>query len=148
MKKFVLFLAIFIANNILAQEKDDSTFFFKLPENTIFNVDEEPTFPGGINELIKFLSDNINYPQKALDMGIEGKCYIKFTIDTVGNVIEVSTLRGVPECLECDEEAMRVIKLTSGKWTPAIQNGKHVNYNYMTPITYKCRGRRKIKKNK
>jgi periplasmic protein TonB len=98
-------------------------------------VDEEPVFGG--EGLKRFLVDNIKYPQIAKETGIEGKCYISFVIDKTGNISNVTVAKGIRGCPECDKEAVRVLKLSQGKWKPARINGVPVKYRYMIPVEYK-----------
>ncbi|MCH5719985.1 energy transducer TonB [Niabella hibiscisoli] len=49
---------------------------------------------------------------------------VQFIIDKEGNVTDVKTI-GKKAGYGMDEEAVRVIK-KSGKWKPAIQNGREV----------------------
>jgi len=56
---------------------------------------------------------------------------VQFVVDKEGNVSDVQAVEG-PEALRA--EAVRVIK-KSGKWTPAIQNGRKVNSYKIQPIT-------------
>lgn len=96
-------------------------------------VDEEPIFEG---DLKKFLAKNIIYPKNAISNEIEGKCYISFVIDINGDISNLNIAKGIPNCTECDQEAIRVIKLTQGKWTAAKVDGKYVKSRYMIPIQY------------
>ncbi len=68
----------------------------------------------------------MHYPQEAADLGIDGKCYLSFTVNTDGSVGDVKVLRGVPNCPECDKEAVRFMK-NLPVWTPATVAGKPVN---------------------
>ena len=100
-------------NNFITDE--DTTVF-------LFNkIDKKPKFPGGIEQLLKYLSENIKYPKTAKDAGIQGKVYISFVINKNGEVTDVKAIKGVSK--ELDEEAIRVIS-TMPNWSPGIQNGK------------------------
>ena len=68
-------------------------------------------------------------------MGIEGKVLVQFTIDEVGNIKDIKVLQGLLK--ELDNEAIRVIKLMSGKWNPGKQGGKAVKTTMVLPITFK-----------
>lgn len=100
-------------------------------------VDEDPAYAGGINGFRQFLASNIQYPQIAVDQGIEGKCYVSFVVDKNGSISNVAVAKGIRGCPECDKEAVRVIKLTQGKWGAAKVNGKPVKYKYMQVVEYK-----------
>ena len=57
-----------------------------------------------------------------MDNEIQGSVMVQFIVDKEGNVSNVEAVSG-PE--ELREEAIRVIK-KSGKWNPAVQNGRQV----------------------
>lgn len=100
-------------------------------------VEEQAEFPGGMAALKAYLANNIKYPEVALEMGIGGKCYLKFVVSTSGNISNVKVVKGVPDCKECDEEAMRVVRAMPN-WAPAKNNGKAVNSYYNLPVTFKA----------
>jgi len=103
-------------------------------ENTFILVESMPEFTGGQKALDAFLVSNLRYPKSAKDAGITGKVYVGFLIDKAGNVTNVKVLRGIGG--GCDEEAVRVIKLTSGKWKPGKQQGKPVKVTMTIPIQF------------
>lgn len=99
-------------------------------------VDEPASFPGGKEALLKYLSENVVYPQVAKDVGISGKVYLKFVVSEQGNISNVKVMRGLPDCKECDQEAIRVVRKMP-KWIPGKNNGKAVNSYYNLPIVFK-----------
>lgn len=107
----------------------------KKPEIFTF-VDEPAEFPGGMAALRKFLGENLNYPQTAVELEIEGKCYLQFVVSSQGNISNVNVQRGVPDCPECDKEAIRVVK-SMPKWKAGKNAGKEVNSTFNLPITFK-----------
>jgi len=56
-------------------------------------------------------------------------------VNADGSVSDVSILRGIGG--GCDEEAVRVIKLTSKKWKPGKQSGKASVIQMILPIKFK-----------
>jgi periplasmic protein TonB len=107
------------------------------PSEKIYEfVDEPADFPGGRQALMKYLSDNIIYPESAQKNGIQGKCYFQFVVTDSGKVENVKLKKGVPDCPECDKEALRVIKKMP-LWTPGKINGKNVNSLFSIPVTFK-----------
>ncbi|MEA5100311.1 MAG: energy transducer TonB [Bacteroidales bacterium] len=100
----------------------------------IFTVVEDPTeFPGGKDSLNKFISDNIIYPQEALDKGIEGKVYITFVVEKDGSINDIKIIRDIG--YGCGEEAKRIVKLMP-KWKPAKQRGKFVRQQFVLPVNF------------
>lgn len=99
-------------------------------------VDESAEYPGGMAEMRKYLAENIKYPQTAVEMGYEGKTYLKFIVSENGNISNVKVVKGVTDCPECDAEATRVVK-NMPKWTPGKVNGKAVNSTFSIPVVFK-----------
>lgn len=103
-------------------------------EQEIFQIVEEmPSYPGGEQKLMAYLSNNIKYPQIAKESGIKGRVFVSFVVEPDGSVSNVKVLRGIGG--GCDEEAMRVVK-SMPKWKPGKQRGKAVRVSYMLPINF------------
>jgi protein TonB len=104
-------------------------------EDEVFvTVEEMPVFPGGDLELIRFIANNVDYPEQAREANIQGKVYVRFCVTSKGNVDKVSIARGVHSLL--DEEAMRVVKKLP-KWIPGKQRGVPVSVWYTVPINFR-----------
>ena len=107
-------------------------------------VDEVPIFPGceGVdkaeqlacfNEKINaHIKKNFKYPEAALDLGIEGRVSITFTIDQKGFISSLQ-MRGPSTILE--KEAERIISKLP-QMTPGKQGGKPVRVPYSLPINF------------
>ncbi len=100
-------------------------------------VEKMPEPEGGISSFHKYIAENIRYPDSARVKGISGKVFLKFIVDTTGKITDVTTLKGVPDCPECDEEAMRVVRSYPARWKPGTQGGKAVRVYYNLPISFK-----------
>lgn len=106
------------------------------PSNdSIFQIVEVmPEFPGGVDKMVDYLSNNIKYPEEAKEKGISGRVFINFVIEKDGSVNEAKVMRGIGG--GCDEEALRVVKAMP-KWKPGMMKGKPVRVSYMLPINFK-----------
>ena len=61
----------------------------------VFTVCEKmPEYPGGQQELMKYLSRNIKYPQTARDTEVMGKVFVRFLVNKEGAVVDASVLKG------------------------------------------------------
>ncbi len=96
-------------------------------------VEQMPEFPGGNEELMKFLHKNVQYPQMARETGIQGTVYLQFVVEPNGAISNVKVLRGIGG--GCDEEAIRVAKSMPG-WKPGKQNGQSVRVFFQIPIKF------------
>jgi len=110
----------------------------EVEEQQIFMVVENaPAFPGGDAARMKFLQDNIKYPQMARESGIQGTVYVTFVVERSGAVTDVKILRGIGG--GCDEEAVRVVQ-NMPKWEPGKQRGKPVRVQFNMPIKFTLAG--------
>lgn len=97
-------------------------------------VEVMPEFPGGMDQMAKFLSENIKYPEEAKDKGISGRVFISFVIEKDGSVSSAKVMRGIGG--GCDEEALRVVNAMPN-WKPGLMEGKPVRVNYILPVNFK-----------
>jgi len=105
-----------------------------IEEKPVYGVEQMPQFPGGDEEMMKFIKDHLNYPPSAAEMGIEGRVTIRFVVSRNGDVTEVTIIRGRDP--SCDKEAVRVVKLMP-RWIPGRQNGRNVPVYYTLPVVFK-----------
>lgn len=96
-------------------------------------VDEMPSFPGGLNGLMTFLSQNMVYPVTVQENGVQGRVIVSFVVETDGSITDVKVARSVDPSL--DREAMRVVKAMP-KWTPGKKDGKPVRVKYTVPMVF------------
>lgn len=93
-----------------------------------------PEYPGGVNGLMSFLSENLIYPQKAIEDNIQGKVVVKFVVDKKGKAANPEVINSIHPLL--DAEALRVVSLLTG-FTPGQKKGQSVNTWYTLPINFK-----------
>jgi periplasmic protein TonB len=98
-------------------------------------VQIESTYPGGVPAWARFLNKSFRYPDGAQNNGTQGTVVVRFIVDKDGNVSDVEAVSG-PDQDGLREEAVRVIK-RSGKWIPAVQNGRNVKSYKLQPVVFK-----------
>ena len=107
----------------------------KETERKVFDVVEQmPAYPGGLAELMKYLSMNVHYPEAAEKAGTQGRVLVKFIVEEDGTISDAKVVRKVSD--ELDAEALRVVSAMP-KWTPGRQNGQPVRVNYTMPVTFR-----------
>ncbi|GGA88202.1 energy transducer TonB [Puia dinghuensis] len=94
-------------------------------------VQIESSYKGGMAAWQRFLLKNFRVPQATEDQSGDVTVVVRFIVDKEGNVSNVEAISGPAEL---QKEAVRVIRL-SGKWEPAIQNGRKVKSYKTQPIT-------------
>ena len=78
----------------------------------------------------RFLGENYNFPDEALELEITGTIYIQFIVEKDGSVSDVVVEKGL--CKVCDAEAVRVVKKL--RVNPVLINGKPERVRYRIPI--------------
>ena len=102
-------------------------------DKTFTKVEIESEYPGGAAAWQRYLNRSLRYPQEAIDNEVQGPVVVQFIVDKEGTVSDVEAISG-PQ--ELRAEAVRVIK-KSGKWTPAVQNGRQVKSYKKQPIVFR-----------
>lgn len=151
MKKIITLsaLLVLLGSNLRAQnvinptnEKDGPTILRAVGDDSTTSdnekvyqvVGQQPNFPGGKEELFKYLAYNMIYPADAAKNKVEGRVLVTFVIEHDGSISNVNVVNSVYPSL--DKEAIRVV---SGmpKWIPGKANGKTVRVKYTIPITFR-----------
>ncbi|MFC2111537.1 energy transducer TonB, partial [Bacteroidota bacterium] len=96
-------------------------------------VEESPQYVGGDEARIKFIRNNLKYPEKSKQTGIQGTVFVTFVIEKDGSLSNIRILRGIGG--GCDEEVIRVVKLMPN-WISGKQRGKAVRVQYNMPIKF------------
>jgi Ca-activated chloride channel homolog len=116
----------FAEENVLVEDQSSSE---------AFNTSEvHAEYKDGNDSLTSFISRHIVYPQEAQKQKISGTVIIKIVVNTDGSIDEIKVIRSVDTLL--DQEAVRVIKLTSGKWNSAERNGRKVKTSIVIPVKF------------
>lgn len=110
---------------------------FEEPEEKIFQfVEVMPEFPGGVDELMKFLRKNIEYPQFEKEHNIQGTVVAEFIVTDAGKIENIKIVRPVTGSQYFNREVIRVIK-TMPDWKPGTQSGEPVKVKYNLPVTFR-----------
>ena len=101
----------------------------------VFDVVEVmPQYPGGQIAMLKYLMENIKYPEQAMKKGIQGRVAVSFIVEKDGSISDVKPILSVHPLL--NKEAVRVVK-SMPKWSPGKQNGKPVRVRFNVPVMFK-----------
>ena len=97
-----------------------------------FAASAQAVFKGGQAALDRFLQAHIVYPEYSRKNCIEATIQVSFRIKPDGSVDKVKVHRG--EGIDLDDEAVRVVKMTSGQW--AIPDRRVKEANMILPIHF------------
>lgn len=103
-------------------------------EEYYYIPDEPATFPGGEQAFDKFLHDNLEYPDEAMDAMITGVVQTAFYLDAQGNVEKVE-FPGKKLGFGLEDAVRRAVK-SSPRWNPARHGGKAVKSKFVVPIDF------------
>jgi hypothetical protein len=94
---------------------------------------EKPSFPGGEDQLFKYLGEEISYPEESKEMNSSGVVYMWFIVRKTGEVEPYSIIRGVDTFI--DEETWRLVE-NMPDWEPAIMNAKPIDTYINLPVRF------------
>jgi protein TonB len=95
--------------------------------------DVEAAFPGGPAAMMKWINDNVDYPQTSIEMNEQGRVFLSFVVEKDGRISNVAIERGVSPDL--DKEAKRVVRKMP-KWTAGEASGRKVRARCRLPINF------------
>ncbi|MFA0960663.1 TonB family protein [Roseivirga sp. BDSF3-8] len=106
----------------------------ELPDDVLTIVDEQPMPEGGFPAIAQHIQETLKYPGEAEKLGIEGRVYVQFIVNTDGSISNVKAIKGIGH--GCDAEAIRVVS-EMPHWNPGIKDGETVKVRMVLPIVYK-----------
>ena len=107
----------------------------KGPDGVYMIVDETARPETGMPAFYQEIARKIKYPVEARKLGIEGKVFVEFVVQTDGSISDVKAIKGIGK--ECDEEAVAVLTTSAIKWIPGKNQGVPVKQRLVLPITFK-----------
>ena len=148
--------------NTRSEQRDDES---NIKADSIYNVvKERAQFPGGDQEIFKFLSENVRYPKLCHEFGVQGRVIVTFVIEKDGSISNIKKSRGPSQTLTdvtvqaykkehpdskeqlepgqdlgelLFEEAKRVLELMP-KWEPAKdEDGNVVRSRFTLPFIFR-----------
>jgi TonB family protein len=97
-------------------------------------VEVNASFQGNdINAFSDWVRSQLIYPSEASSRRIQGKVFVQFSVNSIGEVCDVQAVRKVHPLL--DNEAIRVVR-NSPKWIPAKTEGKNVKQIFVIPVAF------------
>lgn len=134
MKRALLEATVFLSSLACAHAQQVTDSAGVVPaEGKFIKLNKEPEFPGGLTALMRYINENIQYPDTAFIENTQGIVTLLFTIDKEGRAINARVEHGIGN--GCDEEAL---KLVAGmpSWSPGVYKGKYVEVLYRLPVHF------------
>jgi TonB family protein len=128
MKKVFLYLFAALCIHSAAQSSKEK-------KSEIYTITEEmPEYPGGAQEMMKFIQTNIAYPELCREKKLGGKVFVKFVVNADGKIKDAAVIKG-SGIAALDEEALRVVN-TMPQWKPGKMDNKPVNVYFNLPLSF------------
>ncbi|PBQ31961.1 hypothetical protein CNR22_09325 [Sphingobacteriaceae bacterium] len=107
-------------------------------DSALVLADKMPEFPGGVNSMMEYINKNTRFPAEARERGESGKAFVKFLVDTNGNIVNPLILKSSGSS-SLDKEALRVVK-SMPLWTSGVDKDKKVKVYMTVPFSFKNLG--------
>jgi periplasmic protein TonB len=124
-------VVLFTILHCSAQSEDTATY----SDRTYTKVEVEASYPGGDHAWLTYLNHTLRYPDDAVNNEIKGTVVVQFIVNIDSTISDVQAISG-PKKGGLREESVRVITL-SGKWVPAMENGRLVRSYKKQPLVFK-----------
>lgn len=126
----ILLFSLFLTFESIAQKVEDIT----IEEDSVVEIpDIEPSFPGGVIELQKFIAENLKFPVDCLDSNFYGRIEMKFIVEKDGSISTIKINENKSSCAQLVEEAKRVLSLMP-KWIPGEVQGEKKRVRVILPL--------------
>lgn len=96
-------------------------------------VEQLPEFPGGMSQMMTWLSHALRYPKNAQNNKITGTVMVSFVVEKDGSLKHFRMVKSANEIL--NQEALRVLRMMP-KWTPGMNHGKPCRTVVAVPIVF------------
>lgn len=94
-----------------------------------------PEYTGGSAAQFWFIKQNMEYPEEAIRKQVSGTVLVSCTVEPDGSVTDTHIFLGSQPLL--NDEAIRLVTLTSGKWIPATRNGENIADEKVIPVPFR-----------
>lgn len=96
-----------------------------------------PSFPGGIENLMKLVANVTKYPEDAWKQKAEGRVILRFVVDEEGKMTHPQILQSVR--YDIDKEAIRAFEAIADvyRWSPGYQDGEAKRVKFTIPLYFR-----------
>jgi len=95
------------------------------------SVEVQPQPPGGMKAFMEWVGKNYDYPQAAIEAGVNGQVQVSFVVERDGSLTDIKVVRDLK--YGTGDAAVKLLG-KAAKWSPGVQNGRPVRVAYTLPI--------------
>ena len=135
-KLFFILCVLLLSVGIMAQSPVFYTDVFTIEQgDTIFMTAEiPPQFPGGREEMQKFIDRNLQWPVRYNEVTVQGRVVVGFTIERDGSITDIVPRSPLPR--DFQEIAIEIVEKMP-KWIPGLRNGMPIRVRMHIPILFR-----------
>lgn len=93
----------------------------------------QPSFPGGMEKLMEFLSSHLRYPARARSRGITGTVFVNFIVERDGSISGARVFSNTHRLL--NGEALRVVE-SMPVWEPGFEDDFPIRVSFNLPLRF------------
>lgn len=123
-----------LQNDLQTKKLMDSLVSIPEDQKIFTAVEQQPTFPGGIEKFNEYVSKHMRYPEEAKNSQIEGTVRVNFVIEKDGSLSDIKISGSAHS--ELNAEAIRLMT-ECPKWNPGFQNGTPRRVEYTAFVQFK-----------
>lgn len=99
-----------------------------------------PTFTSEVpNTINEYVQKRVEYPQSEIKLRIQGTVVVGFLVTPEGKLKNIEIINSVSYAI--DNEVIRALKSTDGKWTPGVINGEAVAMSNEVSVVFQLNPR-------
>lgn len=103
------------------------------PEEIHTRLEDMPQFPGGPEEMQKYLEEHIVHPAVMRGICHSRRLIAGFVVEKDGSLSQVHIVKSINGCPDFDFDVIRVIN-TMPRWIPGKLDGRYVRCFYRMPV--------------
>ena len=127
--KLVMFILSFQLVVVESYGLNSDSFYLQTEDSLKNSIEAE--FPGGKQELYKFILDRLVVENDDFERSIKTKMFLKFTVQKSGELKDFVVLKSISKVI--DKKIIEIFKQMPD-WIPAYKNGKPIESSYTIPI--------------
>ena len=127
--KLVMFILSFQLVVVESYGLNSDSVYLQTEDSLKNNIVAE--FPGGKQELYKFILERLVVENDDFEGNIRTKMHLKFTVEKSGKLKDFVVLKSISKVI--DEKIIEIFKQMPD-WKPAYKNGKPIESSYTMPI--------------
>ena len=120
----------FVKKEVKAQAKENRAS--DNDKEVFMVVEQQPEFPGGMQEMMKYLMQNVKYPAVARNALTQGRVFVEFIVHKDGSIDDVKAVGGKYSVVEKDKtEQEAMFDALNNEFRALLEENSELEYKYV-----------------